>query len=118
MPKTAAYRVTFGHTGMLASMDDALHAVEEKARSCLASFATQHVFQDIVTSIGEATSCPHTLTINFSTARFGPCSLNEVRAVECLEAGLPEFEDIVLKQLVQKVADSCVMPSLDGLVKR
>lgn len=56
VPKTAAYRHTFGHTGTLASMDDVLQAVEEEVAASLTSFATQHVFGEIVNSIGVATS--------------------------------------------------------------
>lgn len=54
--KTIAYRTTFKHVGLLASMDDVLGAVEEKAASCLTAFAKQHVFTEIVTNIGEETS--------------------------------------------------------------
>ena len=56
VPKTAAYRHTFAHTGTLASMDDVLQAVEEDMAASLTSFATQHVFEEIVNSIGAATS--------------------------------------------------------------
>ena len=56
VPKTAAYRHTFGHTGTLASMDGMLQAVEEEVAASLTSFATQHVFGEIVKSIGVAIS--------------------------------------------------------------
>ena len=149
--KTAAYRHTFGHTGTLASMDDTLHAVEEDVAASLTKFATQHVFGEIVTSIGAAISflmshamtasrCAHVyeahqpklevlqpmvrllLGLHRCCFKFAaglcPCSWCHVSAVECLEAGLPEVEHAVLQQLVQRVAESCVMPSLVGLVKR
>lgn len=54
--KTAAYRHTFGHTGTLASMDDTLQVVEKEVAASLTGFATQHVFGEIVKSIGAATS--------------------------------------------------------------
>lgn len=52
VPKTAAYRTTFGNTGLQSSMGDVLRAVEDKAASCLTAFAKQHVFTEIVTDIG------------------------------------------------------------------
>ena len=55
VPKTAAYRTTFGNTGLQASMGDVLKAVEDKAASCLTAFAKQHVFTEIVTDIGMGT---------------------------------------------------------------
>ena len=39
-------------------------------------------------------------------------------AVECLRAYLPESAHTALEELVETVAEGCVMPSLDGLVKR
>ena len=55
VPKTAAYRTTFGNTGLQASMGDVLKAVEGKVASCLTAFAKQHVFTEIVTNIGMGT---------------------------------------------------------------
>lgn len=52
VPKTAAYRTTFGNTGLQASMGDVLRAVEDQAARCLTAFAKQHVFTEIVTDIG------------------------------------------------------------------
>ena len=50
--KTAAYRTTFDHTGLLARRDDARAAVEDKAASCLTAFAKERVLKEIVTNIG------------------------------------------------------------------
>ena len=50
--KTAAYRTTFDHTGLLARRDDARAAVEEEAADCLTAFAELHVVTEIVTNIG------------------------------------------------------------------
>ena len=54
VPKTAAYRTTFAHAGILAGMDDVLQAVEEEVATCLTAFAKEHVFADIVTSVGKS----------------------------------------------------------------
>ena len=153
VPKTAAYRHTFSHAGTLASMDDVLKAVEEEVAASLTSFATQHVFREIVKSIGVGNNVPHHSTAASHcmvahcphmceahqpkravlppmarillglhrcclAAGSSPCSWFDVSAVECLEAGLPEVDHEQLQQLVQRVAESCVMPGLDGLVKR
>lgn len=56
VPKTIAYRTTFKHVGLLATLDDVLGAVEEEAASRLTAFAKQHVFTEIVTNTGTETS--------------------------------------------------------------
>ena len=55
VPKTAAYRTTFCHAGTLASMERVLHETEEEVASCLTAFVKEHVYADIVTSIGTMT---------------------------------------------------------------
>ena len=52
--KTAAYRTTFCHTGIVVSMSDTLEQVTKEAEECLSAFAEGHVLQQIVTNIGRA----------------------------------------------------------------
>lgn len=51
--KTAAYRTTFCHTGIVGGMNDTLHQVQQEVQGCLSAFAEQHVLAEIVKNIGE-----------------------------------------------------------------
>lgn len=47
-----------------------------------------------------------------------PLMVFDAFAVECLKPGLPESAHTALQSLVLTVANDCVMPNLDGQVKR
>lgn len=76
VPKTAAYRTTFGNTGLQASMGDVLRAVEDKAASCLTAFAKQHVFAEIATDIGMGAK-----PINYSCIVTRPSNCHKLQPV-------------------------------------